>query len=177
MFYGCFARVCFPDDPFSRAWGGKGTRLKHSCFTCFWSSQTPFHRQAEEKVHSHAFAWCEQNSNNLVLFFSITRVLRGFEHLVFKLEHCFLHCFFRKHIQKIQNTHNYKFLVREREKGNAGTNFPKSSELTFPSAGGQKGKNDGRQNPPKNVSFWGQIRMSFYDRDGVFAKHLWLLRT
>jgi beta-glucosidase/6-phospho-beta-glucosidase/beta-galactosidase len=74
--------------------------------------------------------------------------------------------------QKSQKTNNYKFLVREREKGNAGTNFPKSSELTFPSAGGQKGKNGSRQNRPKNVSFWGQIRISFYDRDGVFAKHL-----
>ena len=75
-------------------------------------------------------------------------------------------------IQKSQNTKNYKFLVREREKGNAGTIFPKSSELTFPSAGGQKGKNGSRQNRQKNVTFWGQIRISFYDRDGVFAKHL-----
>ena len=126
VFYCCFARVCFLDGLFSRPWGRKGACFEHSCFTCFWSSQTPFHRQAEEKVHSHAFAWCEQNSNNSVLFFSIARVLRGFEHLVFKLKHCLLHCFLRKHIQKTQNTHNYKFLVREMEKGNAGTNFPKS---------------------------------------------------
>ena len=75
-------------------------------------------------------------------------------------------------IQKSQKTNNYKFLVREREKGNAGAKIPKSSELPFPSAGGQKGKNGSRQNRPKNVSFWGQIRMSVYDRDGVFAMHL-----
>ena len=79
---------------------------------------------------------------------------------------------FLKNNQKAQNTDKYEFLDREGENGNAGTNCPKSSELTFPSAGGQKGKNGSRQNRPKNVSFWGQIRISVYDRDGVFAMHL-----
>jgi len=72
----------------------------------------------------------------------------------------FLHWFLEKHIQKTQNTHHYTFLAREREKGNAGTNFPKSSKLTFPSEGGQKSENRSLKNRKKNVSFWGQIRIS-----------------
>ena len=46
------------------------------------------------------------------------------------------------------------------EKGNAGTNLPKSSKSDFPSEGGQKNKNSSLKNRKKNVSFWGQLRIS-----------------